>query len=97
MTVIDNLWNEDPDTIIEINYNILIDSRYPLPLALIETIADRPITCRLTIIGQEEMAITYCLYFKGKVIDLCFLNSAINLWLKDHKIGLLDPNNNPVL
>ena len=97
MNVIDNLWNEDPDTVIEISYNILIDSRYPLPLALIETIADCPIICRLTTVEKSETTITYALHFKGKVIDLCFLNSTINLWLKDHKIGLLDSNNNPVL
>lgn len=85
---VENLINEDPDNIIEINYTILLDTRYPLGLALIETIADKQISCRITTVDKENTLVTYRISFRGKVIDLYFLGQEINNWLKDHKIGL---------
>jgi hypothetical protein len=87
MSKINELNSFDPDDIKEVSYTIDV-FKHPYALAMIEVITNKPIICRLTNTSEEENLKTYKLCFKGKVLDLFYLNQDINNWLTKHGLTL---------
>jgi hypothetical protein len=84
---LDQLINEDPDSILEMKYTVIVNSRVPYPLAMVETIADKDLTFRLKTLEVTPSTIKYELIFKGKTIEIYFLKIAIDQWCRDHEIN----------